>query len=215
MKKFKKNLFVSLISISVLCCFFITSFAYSQYGSKGNEVKEIQKVLKSEGLYYGKIDGIYGLSTEQAVISYQRKYKLKVDGKAGTETLRKMGIYGASSVRDNEVKLLARAISAEARGESYEGQVAVGAVILNRVEHPSFPDTVAGVIFQPGAFSVVDDGQINAEPVQSAVNAARDAMNGYDPVYGAIYYYNPRKTSNKFMHSRPVVRIIGSHVFCN
>jgi len=204
---------IFLIIASVVC--FKTIYAYSEFGDKGNEVKSIQRVLTNEGLYYGKIDGVYGLATERAVINYQKKYKLRIDGKSGSETLKHMGIYSGANVSDNEVKLLARAISAESRGESYEGQIAVGAVILNRVEHPSFPDTVAGVIYQPGAFSVVDDGQINNEPVASAVNAAKDALNGYDPVYGAIYYYNPRKTTNKFMHSRPVVRVIGQHVFCN
>lgn len=207
-----------LIAILLIMAGFIgvkTIFAYSEFGSEGSEVKAIQRVLKNEGLYYGNVDGVYGLATERAVINYQKKYKLKIDGKSGSETLRHMGIYNGANVNDNEVKLLARAISGEARGESYEGQIAVGAVILNRVEHPSFPDTIAGVIYQPGAFSVVDDGQINDEPVSSAINAAKDALNGYDPVYGAIYYYNPRKTSNKFMHSRPVVRVIGQHVFCN
>lgn len=213
MKKYFKT--VIYLSVAILFVAGVTVYSYSQFGSRGNEVKEIQKVLKNEGLYGGKIDGIYGLGTENAVINYQRKYKLKIDGKAGTQTLKKMGIYGNITVTDNETNLLARAISAESRGESYEGQVAVGAVILNRVEHPSFPDTIAGVIYQPGAFSVVNDGQINNPPVEMSIRAAKDALNGYDPVYGAIYYYNPRKTSNKFMHSRPVVRVIGEHVFCN
>ena len=217
MKKYYRfsMLIMAVVLMSVVIYQNRTTSAYSEYGSKGNEVKAIQRVLKNEGLYFGNIDGIYGLGTENAVINYQRKYKLKIDGKAGNETLRKMGIYGEINTNDNDVMLLARAISGEARGESYEGQVAVGAVILNRVDHPSFPDTIAGVIYQPGAFSIVDDGQINLTPVSSSVNAARDAINGYDPVYGAIYYYNPRKTSNKFMLSRPVVRIIGQHVFCN
>lgn len=215
-KYYRITMLAIAILLVVIGAFNIKSiYAYSEFGSKGNEVKQIQQVLKNEGLYFGNIDGIYGLGTETGVINYQKRYKLKIDGKAGSETLSHMGIYNGASVSDNEVNLLARAISGEARGESYEGQVAVGAVILNRVEHPSFPDTIAGVIYQPGAFSVVDDGQINDTPVNSAIKAAKDALNGYDPVYGAIYYYNPRKTSNKFMHSRPVVRVIGNHVFCN
>jgi N-acetylmuramoyl-L-alanine amidase len=111
--------------------------------------------------------------------------------------------------------LLARVISAEARGEPYIGQVAVGAVILNRISHPSFPHTLAGVIYQPGAFSCLTDGGINAAVADSAFRAARDAINGMDPCGGAIYYYNPAKSTNKWIFSRPVITIIGDHRFCS
>ena len=121
-----------------------------------------------------------------------------------------MGGYSA-----NEVALLARIISAEARGEPYAGQVAVGAVILNRVAHPSFPNTLAGVIYQPGAFSCLDDGGVNAAVADSAYRAARDAINGSDPSGGAIYYYNPAKSTNQWIFSRPIITVIGQHRFCS
>ena len=116
---------------------------------------------------------------------------------------------------ESNIYLLARIISAEARGESYTGQVAVGAVVLNRVEHPSFPDTISGVIYQKGAFTAVTDGQFDQPIASSAYNAARDALNGWDPSGGAIYYYNPDKTSNKWIRSRPVITRIGNHLFCS
>lgn len=119
-----------------------------------------------------------------------------------------------ASVDNSDYMLLARIISAEARGEPYEGQVAVGAVILNRIEHPSFPDTMSGVIYQPLAFSCVDDGQINEPVVQSAYKAATDALNGWDPSGGAIYYYNPVTATSKWIRSRPLIKQIGKHVFC-
>ena len=134
---------------------------------------------------------------------------------AGVATLSKLGISSSSSPDSKTVELLARAINGEARGEPYKGQVAVGAVILNRVDHPSFPGTVAGVIYQPGAFTAVSDGQINAAMEESCYRAARDALNGWDPVGGAIYYYNPKTATNKWIRTRPHVATIGKHVFCN
>ena len=123
-------------------------------------------------------------------------------------------VKAANGSNISEVQLLARAINGEARGEPYEGQVAVGAVILNRVKHSSFPNTIAGVIYQPGAFTAVSDGQINLTPNQTAYNAARDALNGWDPCYGAIYYFNPATATNKWIWSRPHVITIGKHRFC-
>ncbi len=188
---------------------------FSQYGSKGEEVRKIQQKLSDLGLYSGAVDGVYGVQTEKAVIRFQQKNKLRVDGKAGSETLKALGIYGGSGVGQStaDLDILARCVSAEARGEPYEGQVAVAAVILNRVKHPSFPNTISGVIYQPYAFSSVLDGQINMSPTASATKAARDAMNGWDPCYGSVYFFNPAKTSNAFMHSLPVVRDIGNHRF--
>ena len=145
---------------------------------------------------------------------------MTADGIAGTKTLTYLGLSSSSSSNSygftqSEVELLARTISAESRGEPYEGQVAVGAVILNRIEHPSFPNTMAGVIYQNGAFSCIDDGQINEPVYESSKRAAVDAMNGWDPSGGAIYYYNPVTATNKWIRSRPIIVTIGKHVFCS
>lgn len=191
----------------------------SKYGSSGSEVRQIQTRLKSWGYYKGNVDGVYGTQTKNAVIYFQKSNGLTADGIAGTATLRAIGISsGGSSAggySSNDVALLARVISAEARGEPYVGQVAVGAVILNRIEHPSFPNTLAGVIYQPGAFSCLNDGGINAPVSDSAYKAARDAMNGWDPSGGAIYYYNPAKATSSWIWSRPVITVIGDHRFCS
>ena len=192
----------------------------SKYGSRGDEVRKIQEKLKRWGYYNGSVDGIYGSKTVESVKSFQRKNGLTVDGIAGSQTLAAMGITssgsssGSSSSRSSDVNLLARAIYGEARGEVYVGQVAVGAVILNRVKSSSFPNTIAGVIYQNGAFDAVSDGQINMSPDSTAQKAAQDALNGWDPSYGAIYYFNPNTATNKWIWSRPVTVIIGKHRFC-
>ena len=192
----------------------------SKVGSTGDEVKQIQTRLKNWGYYNGEIDGIYGTQTKNAVLYFQRQNGLTADGVAGPETLSAIGLPTGESgtsiggYSSNDVNLLARVISAEARGEPYEGQVAVGAVILNRIQHPSFPNTLAGVIYQPGAFSCIDDGGINAAVADSAYKAARDAINGWDPSGGAIYYYNPAKATSSWIWSRPVIVVIGEHRFC-
>lgn len=191
--------------------------ALSKIGSQGAEVRAIQTKLKDRGLYTIAVDGIYGKKTEEAVRKFQKQQGLAVDGIAGPQTLKRLGISIGTkpSATQANIDLLARIISAEARGEPYTGQVAVGAVILNRIEHPSFPDTLSGVIYQPGAFTAINDGQFNQPVADSAYNAARDALNGWDPSGGAIYYYNPAKTSNQWMHSRPVITTIGKHRFCS
>ncbi len=189
----------------------------SQMGSRGSEVEAIQKFLKDWGLYNGDITGYYGSETQAAVKKFQKMKGISQTGTCGPQTLKAMGISIGSlpAATESNVYLLARIISAEARGEPYEGQVAVGAVILNRIEHPSFPDTLSGVIYQNGAFTAIVDGQFNQPISDSAYNAARDALNGWDPSGGAIYYYNPDKTSNAFIHSRPVIKVIGGHRFCS
>lgn len=193
-----------------------TTDALSRLGSTGSEVTKIQTKLKNWGYYHGSVDGKYGSATQKAVKEFQRKNGLTVDGIAGSATLNAMGISSSgSSASNNDVYLLARAINGEARGEPYAGQVAVGAVILNRVKHPSFPNTVAGVVYQPGAFTAVDDGQIDAAMTSSCERAARDALNGWDPTGGAIYYYNPVTATNKWIRSRPIILTIGKHVFCS
>ena len=194
--------------------------ALSKYGSRGEEVRQIQTKLKRWGYYKGNIDGIYGSQTLEAVKYFQRKNGLKVDGIAGPATLKAMGIMnssgssGSSSTNSNNVNLLSRLIYGEARGESYTGQVAVGAVVLNRVKSSSFPNTISGVIYQSGAFDAVSDGQINLTPNSTAKKAAQDAINGWDPSYGAIYYFNPATATNKWIWSRPMTVMIGRHRFC-
>ena len=186
-------------------------------GSSGETVKQIQTNLKKWGYYKGAVDGIYGSQTTAAVKSFQRKNGLSVDGVVGTKTLAALGISGSSASSgggsSNDLYLLARIISAEARGEPYKGQVAVGAVVLNRVRHPSFPNSVAGVVYQNGAFSALADGQFDQPISAQAYQAAQDALNGWDPSGGAIYYYNPAKTTNTWIYSREVITVIGRHYF--
>lgn len=192
--------------------------ALSKYGSTGDEVVAVQTKLRELGYYKGNIDGIYGSGTKSAVTNFQKANGLSADGIAGVKTLAALGITKSSTsgeYTESEIALLARIISAESRGEPYEGQVAVGAVILNRVAHPSFPNTLSGVIYQPGAFSCLTDGQVNVAVAESAKKAAQDAINGWDPSGGAIYYYNPAKSTNKWIFSRPVINTIGSHRFCS
>lgn len=196
----------------------ISAFALSKMGSRSEEVRKIQTALRDRGYFTSNIDGIFGTLTKNAVIAFQKDNGLTPDGIAGKNTLKALGITNASQSFDgydsSDYELLARTISAEARGESYIGQVAVGAVILNRVEHPSFPDTLSGVIYQKGAFSCLNDGQFYEPIADSAYSAARDAINGMDPSGGAIYYYNPEKSTNKWIFSRPVITTIGKHRFC-
>lgn len=210
------------VAFLILCvyCYVGISLSYfndveavSYWGSKGEEVIQIQTRLKNWGYYNGVIDGVYGTGTFNAVKSFQRKNGLTADGVAGSKTLAAMGIINSSSQSNNNLNLLARAINGEARGEPYEGQVAVGAVILNRVDNPNFPNTIAGVIYQSGAFDSVDDGQINLEPTTAAVKAARDALNGWDPSGGAIYFFNPATSTSKWIWSRPIIKTIGKHHF--
>lgn len=212
-----KMIKILIIAITITCLLCMSAAALSKMGSVGNEVTAIQNVLKRQGYYTGAVDGIFGSKTLAAVKSFQRANGLTVDGIAGPQTLKALGISGVSNgagYSSNDYNLLARIISAEARGEPYLGQVAVGAVILNRVEHPSFPDTVSGVIYQNGAFTCLTDGQFYKAVSQSAYNAARDALNGLDPSGGAIYYYNPKTATSKWIRSRPVITTIGNHVFC-
>lgn len=172
-----------IISIFIGGC----AFALSRYGSNSDEVKQIQQKLKSWGYYDGSVDGIYGSKTVAAVKEFQKKNNLTVDGVAGDKTLAAMGINSSTStgsnsqVSNSDVTLLSKLVYGEARGEIYQGQVAVAAVVLNRVKSSKFPNTVAGVIYQSGSFDAVSDGQINLEPDNTAKKAARDALNGWDP----------------------------------
>lgn len=195
--------------------------ALSYYGSTGQEVRNIQTRLKNWGYYKGSVDGIYGYNTYKAVRLFQYKNGLTVDGIAGAETLSALGlptgktakVSGTSNASGSDVDLLAHLVHGEARGEPYVGQVAIAAVILNRTRDSRFPKTIAGVIYQPGAFTAVSDGQANLQPDNTAYKAARDALNGWDPTYGCIYYWNPATATSKWIWSRPIVVRIGKHVF--
>ena len=188
-------------------------FTLSKLGSRGEEVRKIQKKLKELGFYSGSVDGIYGNATKQAITAFQKSCGITADGIAGKKTLLYLGLGDSSSASsgkysESDIELLAKLIAAEARGESYIGQVAVGAVVLNRVAHASFPDTIAGVIYQKGAFSCVNDSNWSVAANETSRKAARDCINGWDPSGGAGYYFNPRKTNDAFMHSRPVITVM-------
>lgn len=234
----RKILYAVVILITYLATtLFFTPFmdavnaATYSYGSKGSVVREIQTRLKRWGYYNASIDGVYGYRTFTAIKAFQKKNGLNADGVTGPQTLKALGIStpaapattasrgtaapAAKTTSNQNELLLARVINGEARGEPYEGQVAVGAVVINRTRDSRFPNTIAGVVYQPGAFTAIVDGQIHAEMVQSSINAARDALNGWDPSGGAVFYYNPAKTTNQWIYSRPIIKVIGKHRFCN
>ncbi len=193
-------------------------------GSTGGEVKEVQRRLKQWGYYKGSVDGIFGSGTRDAVIAFQKKNGLTADGIVGAATYKALGMNDSynllagqsssgSDYTSSDLYLLARTIYAEGRGEPYVGQVAIGAVVLNRVNNPSFPNTVSGVVYQKHAFTAVTDGQINLTPDDTAMRAAQDAVNGWDPTGGAIYYYNPAIATSSWIFGRQTIAVIGSHVF--
>lgn len=219
MSENRKKLILTLAVIfllNIIMIFFVqeAQAAYKR-GSYGSTVRQIQEKLSNWGYYSGSIDGVYGSRTEEAVKKFQRKNGLTADGIAGSATLTALGISDSSATSQSvDINLLARLISAEARGEPYSGQVAVGAVVLNRMEHPSFPGTLSGVIYQSGAFSCLYDGQFDQPVADSAYRAARDALNGWDPSGGAIYYFNPATATNGWIWSRPHIVTIGKHRFC-
>lgn len=232
MKKLTKIALVAIMALSLIVCVGavampnVTMPAYAavyQQGSSGSTVKTIQRKLKNWGYYKGSVDGVYGPKTVSAVKYFQRKNGLSPDGIVGNKTLKALGIStsssnssgnsGSATYSDADVNLLARLIYGEARGESYVGQVAVGAVVMNRIKSASFPNTMSGVIYQSYAFTAVDDGQINLTPNATARKAAQDAMNGWDPTYGALYYYNPATATSQWIFSRKTTVTIGNHVF--
>lgn len=232
MKKIFKMMAIVLMVLSMGLCLGATALpskpvetAYAvviTQGNRGDTVRTIQRKLKNWGYYKGTIDGIFGPQTKEAVKYFQRKNGLKVDGIVGDKTLAALGMStssgsasnnSSSKYSDSDVMLLAKLIYGEARGESYIGQVAVGAVVLNRIKSASFPNTIAGVIYQKYAFTAVDDGQINLTPNATAKKAAQDAMNGWDPSYGALYYYNPATATSQWIFSRKTTTTIGNHVF--
>lgn len=198
----------------------VAQAAVLKQGSRGDSVKTVQQKLIRWGYLKGSADGIFGAKTKAAVIAFQKKNGLTADGIIGARTAQALGISlsgttsSSSSASSTDLNLLARVVYGEARGEPYTGQVAVAAVVLNRVRSSSFPNSVAGVVYQSGAFDCVSDGQINLTPNQSAYNAAKDALNGWDPTYGCLFYYNPRTATSKWMLSRTVKLSIGNHAFC-
>ncbi len=220
MSKIAKNIIVFLVFAITLCVGVIGLYSDTSLsteptittGLSTTQVKTVQQKLKNWGYYTGTVDGIYGAKTKAAVIKFQKNNGLVADGIVGAKTASALGM-SLKTQSNNDVYMLAKCIHAEARGEPYNGQVAIGAVILNRVKSSKFPNTIYGVIYQPYAFTCVNDGQINLEPNQSAYNAARDALNGWDPSYGAIYYYNPATATSSWIWSRKIVVKIGKHNF--
>ena len=223
---------ITVLLISLVCLITMTavwlvpsaSTAGAAHIVKGDTVaniKAVQTRLSDLGYYNYKIDGLWGWRTTNAVKNFQRDYGLTQDGIVGSWTERSLKITlnssssssSSSSVSSSNLDLLARCVYAEARGEPYTGQVAIAAVVLNRVESPSFPNTISGVIYQKGAFTCVSDGQINLTPNQTAYNAARDALNGWDPTNGCLYYYNPATATSKWIWSLKVQITIGRHSF--
>lgn len=206
----------------------VLTVAVLRQGSQGGEVKEVQRRLKNWGYYNGSVDGIFGAGTRAAVIAFQKKNGLTADGIVGKATYQALGMSdsynalssnsttqtgGLNGFSSSEVYLLAKTIYAEGRGEPYTGQVAIGAVVLNRVRNSQFPNTISGVVYQKHAFTAVSDGQINLTPNDTAMKAARDAINGWDPTGGAIYYYNPAVATSAWIFDRQTVTVIGKHVF--
>ena len=219
----RRFLLLALTAAMVLTMIIIpASAATYRQGDRGSAVTTIQTKLKNWGYYTGSVDGIFGSKTLAAVKYFQRKNGLVVDGIVGTKTAAAMGISlssssggtGSGTTSNSNLYLLACCIYGEARGESYTGKVAIAAVVLNRVKSSSFPNTISGVIYQPGAFTAVSDGQINLGTNDECIRAAQDALNGWDPTYGCIYYYNPQTATNQWIRSRPIVVTIGKHVFC-
>lgn len=193
--------------------------AVLKMGSSGSQVRTLQTKLNRWGYNCGSVDGIFGSKTQTAVKQFQKNNGLTADGIVGAKTAAALGMTLSSSSSSNssynssDIYLLAKCIYAESRGEPYLGQVAVGAVVLNRVRSSSFPNSIAGVIYQPYAFTAVIDGQINLEPNETAYSAARDAMNGWDPTNGCLYYYNPATATSSWIWSRTVKLTIGKHRF--
>ncbi|MBR5250743.1 MAG: spore cortex-lytic enzyme [Clostridia bacterium] len=222
-----KKTFSLFMVLFLVFCIFLIAFAPSvnaavlKKGSTGSLVKTLQTKLKNWGYYKGSVDGIFGSKTFEAVKYFQRKNGLTVDGIVGSKTAAALGMKlnsssttNGSTISNSNLYLLSCCIYGEARGESYTGKVAIAAVVLNRVKSSSFPNTISGVIYQPGAFTAVSDGQINLGTNDECTRAAQDALNGWDPTYGSIYYYNPRTATNQWIKTRPVVVTIGNHVFC-
>ena len=221
-----KRVFALMLALALLAIPPARAATVLEVGSSGDAVRQVQQKLIQWGYLSGSADGRYGEKTRAAVLDFQRKNGLSADGRVGPATAAAMGVslsggsgstgggsVTAAAIISADHRLLSRLVYAEARGESYKGQVAVAAVVLNRVASASFPNTISGVIYQSGAFSCVSNGSINNTPDASAIRAARDALNGWDPTGGCLYYYNPRATSDKWIRTRTVKTVIGNHTF--
>lgn len=211
-----KNLCSRIVILFIFCLIVISTFLI--VGNKpaladATRTREIQQRLTDYGYYNGEISGWFDDATVGAIKRFQADNGLNVTGAVDGSTAEALGIY-MSQQESYDLYLLAKCIHAEARGESYIGKVAVGAVILNRVASPEFPNTIYGVIYQPWAFTCTHDGQIDLEPDRASYQAAQDALNGWDPTYGCIYYYNPRTATSSWIFNREIVTTIGDHVFC-
>ena len=219
MRKTKIRLMALTLALTLLLPLLPSYAAMLAWGSRGEQVALVQQKLRQYGYLSQEADGVFGRNTYNAVIAFQRKNGLTADGRVGSATAAALGIsltggtLSAELWQETELSLLARLVSGEARGEPYVGQVAVAAVVLNRVKHDAFPNTISGVIFQTGAFDAVWDGQFDMEPTESARRAARDALGGWDPTGGCIYYYNPRTATNSWIWTRQVQLTIGQHAF--
>lgn len=230
LSKTKKRAVIFFIAILIVafaaCCISlnlgdngIADAAVLKQGSTGSQVRDLQTRLRDWGYMNGSVDGIFGSKTRNAVIYFQRKHYLTQDGIVGANTAAKLGMVltgsssGNSGYSSSNVYLLAKLVHAEARGEPYTGKVAVAAIVLNRVKDSRFPNTISGVVYEPWAFTCVQDGQINLEPDSNSKKAAQDAMNGWDPTSGCIYYYNPSTATSKWIWSRPIMLKIGNHNF--
>ncbi len=227
----KPNKQIAIFAVALVLCVAVSAAvcpdafaAVLKRGSSGAEVRSLQTRLKNWGYYAGGIDGIYGSKTVAAVKYFQRKNGLTADGIVGAKTAAALGLRlkgqqsqttSGGKVTDSNLYLLSCCVYGEARGESYTGKVAIAAVVLNRVKSSSFPNTISGVIYQKGAFTAVSDGQINLGTNDECTRAAQDALNGWDPTYGCVYYYNPKTATNRWIRTRPVAVTIGNHVFCN
>ena len=212
------QLIAALMTFALFLSFVRADAAVVAWGDKGDQVTLIQQKLKQYGYFSGTVDGVFGKQTYDAVVWFQRRNGLKVDGVVGESTAAALGVtlagsVSAASYNESETYLLGRLVHGEARGEPYVGKVAVAAVVLNRVKSPSFPNTISGVIYQAGAFDAVADGQINLTPDEDSLRAARDALNGWDPTGGCLYYYNPATATNGWIWSRTVQLSIGKHNF--
>lgn len=232
LRKLSMGLTVGIVAfVVILACAITPAQAQRRptlyWGSRGTSVRLVQWKLSDWGYYRGWVDGIFGANTHRAVVAFQRKNGLRVDGLVGPETWRALGFgYTVAAAapaayrpapmpsRSATVDLVARAISAEARGEPYRGQVAVGAVLMNRLRNARFPNSLSAVIFQPHALESVSNGLFwRRTPDAAAYSAARDAINGYDPSYGALFFWNPAKPVSGWIWTRNIIVKIGKHVF--
>ncbi len=211
-----KLLFVFIISVVLVFTTVFVKEAFKKQGAKAYNIiqtKILQAKLQGLGYFNSEIDGLFDKDTKTALQNYQKDVGLTPTGILDESTMCAVGVSNNAQANNN-LYLLAKLIHSEARGEVYTGQVAVGAVVLNRVDSADFPNTLEGVIYQPWAFTALHDGQFDLEPTSESYQAAEDALSGWDPTYGCLYYYNPRTATSQWIFSREIAVEIGNHVFC-